>query len=157
MGVVAAGQLRMKAGAERDQRNDVSADANRSARRPRHPRNQLEQRRLARAVASDDPEAGALHDLDRDVVQRANRRVEGAARRAMDLVGFAAEAVDGRRDQIDERARAAGPISLRDAVQLNGDGSGCGRQKVNCFEKNIDPARLRWLSSTYMSAWSTIA
>src|SRR5206468_1907920 len=141
--VLAAGQLRMKAGAKLDQRDGVPADADRSARRPRHPRNQLEQRRLARAVAADDPEAGALRDLDRDVVQRANRRVDASPRRAMDLVALAAQAVDARRDQIDERARAAGSIPLRDAVQLDHDGRRGWRQKLNCWEKNSDPARLR--------------
>ena len=58
--VLAAGQLGMKAGAELDQRHDVAGDAHRAARRPGHARDQLQQRRLAGAVAADDAEAGAL-------------------------------------------------------------------------------------------------
>src|SRR6185436_17128358 len=119
--VLATGQLWMKARAELDQRDDVSADADGAARRPRDPRDQLEQRRLARAVSADDAETGADRHIQRDVAQRPDRRADLSARRRVHLVGLALQIADLRGDQIPERTRTAGAVLLGDLVELDGE------------------------------------
>ncbi len=52
--VLAAGQLGMEAGADFEERSDAADDARAAARRRRDARQNLQQRRLARAVAADD-------------------------------------------------------------------------------------------------------
>ena len=83
--VFAAGQLGVEPGAELDERHDVSGHTDSPARRPGDARNQLEQRRLAGAVAADDAEARALRHLERDIAQRVDRGIDRAARRAVHL------------------------------------------------------------------------
>ena len=58
----------------------------------------------------------------RDVAQRPDRRVDLAARRAVHVVRPAAQPVDARRDQIDDRPRAARRDSAwMTLLELNGD------------------------------------
>src|SRR5262249_14149612 len=115
----ASGQLRMKAGAKFDQRDDVTGDAHRAAGWPGHARDQLQQGRLAGAVAADHAEAAAFADFERDVAQRVNRRVDAAARGAVDVRALSAQSVDLRRDQVAERARSPGAIALGNTIELN--------------------------------------
>src|SRR5262249_49995367 len=116
---LASGQLRVKAGAELDQRDDVTGDADRAAGRPGYARDQLQQGRLAGAVAADHAEAGALADLERDVAHGVDRRIDAAARGAVHLSARSSQPVDLRRDQIAKRARSASAITLRHAIELN--------------------------------------
>ena len=119
--VLAAGELGMKARAELDERHDASGHLHAAARRPRHARDQLQQRRLAGAVGADDAEAAALGDVDADVAQRENRGAHAAARRAVDVGLAAARAIDDRRDEVDDRSRAARAIALRHAIEADRD------------------------------------
>ena len=123
--VLAAGQLGMKAGAELDQRHDVAGDAHLAAGRPGHARDQLQQRRLAGAVAADDAEAGALR------APRTTRRAgRGSSSSILPRVALCTSllrprsAVERAGDQIDDGARAAGAVALGDVLELNGDGHG---------------------------------
>src|SRR5262249_5920008 len=90
-------------------------------RRPRHPGNQLQQRRLPGTVPADHAEAGALLDLERGIAKGPNRGVDPPARRAVDFVGPAPQSIDGARNKIDNRPRAAGAVALGDAIELNRD------------------------------------
>ena len=119
--VLAAGQLGVEAGAELDQRDDAARHLDTAARRPRHARDQLQQRRLAGAVRSDDAEARAFRDLEADVAEREHRRVDPSARGAVDVVLAPAQAIERRRDQIDNRSRSSGAIPLRDVIETDGD------------------------------------
>jgi hypothetical protein len=94
--VLAPRELRVEAGADLDQRADASADRKRAGRRREDPRDQLEQRRLARAVPPDDPEGLARLDVEIDVAQRPelarlrelpaeDRLLQRAGRRERDL------------------------------------------------------------------------
>ena len=58
--VVGPGELGIEAGAHLDQRGDVAADRDLPAGRRVDPRQQPQQRALARAVAADDADALAL-------------------------------------------------------------------------------------------------
>src|SRR5476649_1464416 len=120
--VLAFGQLWMKSGAELDQRDDVSADAHNSARRPGDAGNQLEQGRLAGAVASDDAEAGADRNVHRDIAQRPDRRADPSARGAVHIVALPSQRIDLRRDEVAKRPRPPGAVLLGDLLELNGDG-----------------------------------
>ena len=68
--VLAPGELRMEAGADLEQAPDAPADLDAPARRRGDAREHLQQRRLAGAVAADDPEHLALLDLERHVAER---------------------------------------------------------------------------------------
>ncbi len=68
--VLAAGELGMEAGADLQQRPNAAADLRAPLRRLRDPREDLEERRLAGAVAADDPHNLALLDLERNVLER---------------------------------------------------------------------------------------
>ena len=68
--VLAAGQFRMKAGADFEQARDPAAQDRASARRLGDPAQNLQQRRFAGAVASDDAEHLAALDLEAHILQR---------------------------------------------------------------------------------------
>ena len=68
--VLAAGQLRVEAGADLEQRADPAAQPRLALGRRRDPGEDLEQRALAGAVVADDPEGLAALDLEVDVPQR---------------------------------------------------------------------------------------
>jgi hypothetical protein len=119
--VFAAGQFRMEAGAELDERDGVAANAYRPARGPGHARDELEERGLARAVSADDPEARSGRDLERHVPQRPDRRRDSSTRGRVDVV--ISQTSNAGRDQIDERPRSARAVRLGDVVQLDGEHS----------------------------------
>ena len=96
------------------------SDAHRPARRPRDARNQLQERRLSRAVAADDAQPGAGLDLERRIAQRPDRRVDLAARRAVHLVGLPAPAVHAAGDKVDDRTRPPGAVALGHVLELDG-------------------------------------
>src|SRR5215472_17602147 len=97
--VLASRQLGMKTSTEFDERDDMSADTHDSARRPGHTRHELQERRLARAVAADDAETGADGNLERHVAQRPDRRADPSARGSVDFVGLAAQITNRRGDE----------------------------------------------------------
>ncbi len=68
--VLDPGELGVEAGADLDQRADPPADGERAGRGREDPGEQLQQRRLARAVRADDPEGLAGRDVEVDVTQR---------------------------------------------------------------------------------------
>ena len=68
--VLAPGEVGVEAGAELEQRRDAAAGLDAAARRLDDPRDEPQQRRLARAVAPDEPDRLAGLDDDRDVAQR---------------------------------------------------------------------------------------
>ena len=65
------GVLRMEARAQLEQRADAAVDLHRAARRRDHARDDLQQRRLARAVLADDAERLAALQREAHVVERA--------------------------------------------------------------------------------------
>ena len=65
----------MEAGAELDQRGDPAVDAHAAAGRLEDAGDELEQRRLARAVAADDAERFAAVDGKRNVSHRFDARL----------------------------------------------------------------------------------
>src|SRR5436190_4269545 len=119
--VLAAGQLGVEPGAELDQRDHVSADAHHSARRPRDARDELEERRLAGAVASDDAEARTDGNLERDVAQRPDRRTDPAARGRVHFVRLTPQVADLGRDEVAKRTRTSGAVLLGDLIELDGN------------------------------------
>src|SRR3954463_6297227 len=68
--VLDARELGVEAGADLDQRPDAPTDLDRPGRRREDPGEQLQQRRLPRAVLSDDAERLAGLDVEVDVPQR---------------------------------------------------------------------------------------
>ena len=68
--VLAARELRVEARADLEQAADASADLGAARGRRRDPREDLQERRLPGAVASDDAEDLALGHLERDVLER---------------------------------------------------------------------------------------
>src|SRR5262249_40452230 len=106
--------------AKLDERDHVAGDADMAAGRPCHAGDQLEERGLAGAIPADDAEAGATPHVDRHVAQRVNRRVDAAARCAVQLVAPSAQAIDARGDDVAKRARASGAVALADAIELDG-------------------------------------
>ena len=68
--VLAAGQLRMKAGADLQQAADPAVQIDPAGGRLGDPRQNLQQRGLARAVAADDAHDLAWHDVETDIAQR---------------------------------------------------------------------------------------
>ena len=91
----------MEAGPDLEQRRDAAVDRDRCRVGLDDAGEQLEQRRLARAVAADDADGLAVRDLERDAVER------------RELVVDAAPAADDRR--LERRLAAA-----VDAVALLG-------------------------------------
>src|SRR5258705_12381163 len=65
----------MKAGAELDERRDASVHGDRAASRLENAGDDLQQRRLSRAVAADDAERLPPVNSERDVVQRRHTRL----------------------------------------------------------------------------------
>ena len=102
--VLAAGYLRVKSGAELDERGDPSVHSHRAARRLRDAGHELQERALARSVAADYAERASPGYRQIDVVQRRERLVgpqvlDQAARqqRALqrrELLALAVAAVD---------------------------------------------------------------
>ena len=68
--VLAAGELLVEARPDLEQAADAAADLGPPGRRRRDPREDLQKRRLAGAVASDDAEHLPLGHLERDVLER---------------------------------------------------------------------------------------
>src|SRR5262249_8909458 len=68
--VLATGEIRVKAGGHFDQRADAPVDRHLAARRPENLREQLQDRRLAGAIRSDDAERFPRPDLERHVTGR---------------------------------------------------------------------------------------
>ena len=75
--VLASGEFRMEPGPNLQERSDPSLDADPSGRLDGDPREDLQQRALAGAIASDDPEHLALLDVEGDVFQGKNVVVSG--------------------------------------------------------------------------------
>ncbi len=67
--VVARGQVRVEADAELDERRDAAIYVDRAAVHGVDPREALQQRRLAGAVAADDAKELSRRDRERDVVE----------------------------------------------------------------------------------------
>jgi hypothetical protein len=125
--VLAAGQLRVEAGADLEQRADPPAQLGAALRRLGDPREQLQERALAGAVRADQAEHLALLHLERDVAERPDVAVLGLL-----LAGGAA---DGRprepergvhrvRDHVPERAvrlELADLVALAEAVRVDDD------------------------------------
>ena len=99
--VLDRGVLGVEAGSDLEQRRDAAVDRDAARVGLDDAREQLEQRRLAGAVAADDADGLAVRDLERDAVER------------RELVVDAAAAADDRRLQ----RRLAAPV---DAVALLG-------------------------------------
>src|SRR5262249_47294824 len=110
--VLAARELRVKTGAQLDERHDMAADPYAAARRPGDPRDELQQGGLPGAISADDAQAGAARNFERHLTQRVDRRVDGAAGHAVNLGRRSAQPVDSGSDELDQRARAAGAITL---------------------------------------------
>jgi hypothetical protein len=79
--VVARGEVHVEAHAELDERRQAPVDPRLARVGLVDARQALQQRRLARPVAADDPEELALGDLERRVLQRLEAVVQGAAER----------------------------------------------------------------------------
>ena len=78
--VLAAGEVGMEARAELEKRRDPAAGFDATRRRRDDPRDDAEERRLARAVATDEADRLSGLDRERDVAQRLHRaRSEAAA------------------------------------------------------------------------------
>ena len=107
--VLAAGELGMEAGSHLQQASDPTTDLSAAARRRRDPGEDLEQRRLARAVAADDAEHLALLHLERDVPERPDLLV-------VDSVVSPGEAPSGRGERVAKRP--VGALQLADPVAL---------------------------------------
>src|SRR5205807_4435104 len=71
--VLAAGDFRMKAGAELDERRDAAVDAHDAAGRLRDAGDELQRRALARSVPADDAVGRPLRHGERDVGERRKR------------------------------------------------------------------------------------
>ena len=71
--VLAAGDFRMKAGAELDERRDAAVDAHDAAGRLRDACDELQRRALARSVPADDAVGRSLRHGERDVGERRKR------------------------------------------------------------------------------------
>ena len=80
--VLAPGELRVEAGAELEQRGDAAVDLDRARGGLQRAADDLQQRRLARAVAADDADRLAAPHLERDAVQRREIAVVAASARA---------------------------------------------------------------------------
>ena len=103
--VLAAGQLRVHAGADLDQGTDPAPDPDPPLGRERDPRHELQRGGLAGAVVADDRERLALGDLERQVVDGGDH----VARRA---------SADDRGQVVAERSvLAAAAVALRDVVE----------------------------------------
>ena len=74
--VLAAGELRIEARPELEDRGDAPMRDHRSRRRLQRAGDQLQERRLSRAVASENADRLARLDRQRDVAQRPEFRVE---------------------------------------------------------------------------------
>ena len=71
--VLAAGELRVEAGADLQQGGDPAADLHAPGSRLGDPREDLQQGRLPGSVAADDSHHFPARDLERDVVERPDR------------------------------------------------------------------------------------
>ena len=103
--VLAPGELGLEAGAELEQRGDAAADGGAPAGRAEDPGDDPQERRLAGAVAPDEPDRLARLDREGDVLQRLHLACGDAAARDDELLQRP------RRLRIDEEA-------ARDALEL---------------------------------------
>ena len=126
--VLAAREVEMEARAQLEQRRHPAVGDDAAGGRPEDPRHQLQQGRLAGAVAADQPERLPRRDLERDIVERddlARRRaspgndgvLEGAVRPFGDL--------EALRDPVDDDAAGR-------AHRLDPTGLMLGRPPVAC-------------------------
>jgi hypothetical protein len=72
--VLAAGHVRMEARTELEERADAAADGDRAVGRLDDPREEPQERRLAGAVAADEPDGTPGLDVERDVTERPHVR-----------------------------------------------------------------------------------
>ena len=109
--VLAAGDFRMKAGAELDERRDAAVDAHDAAGRLRDAGDELQRRALARSVPADDAVGRSLRHGERDVGER---------RKRLARLQVAHEAALQQR-ALERRELTAGvaAIDLRDVRQLD--------------------------------------
>ena len=107
----------MKAGADLEQAADPSPDLGAATRRRGDPRQDLQQRRLASAVPSDQPEHLAALDLERDAVERPEVTVT--------VVRTLSGATDGARERVAQRpvrrVVLAQPVALGDVLDPDDD------------------------------------
>ena len=109
--VLAAGDFRVKAGAELDEGGDPPVDRDRAGRRFRDAGNDLERRALPGSVPADDAVGDALRYRERHVGQRRERFVgPKVAENA---------ALQERALQRGELPAAVAPVDLRDVRQLD--------------------------------------
>jgi hypothetical protein len=105
--VLAAGDLRMKAGAQFDQRGDASVDRHLSGCRFEDAGDDFQQRRFSGAVASDHAERFAAMDRERDLAQRGH----GLFGRELEIA-FQQRAFQRR----ELRAPSPEPVAFRDVL-----------------------------------------
>ena len=104
--VLAAGEVEVEAGAELEERADAALGADAPRGRPDDPRDDAQQRRLARAVAADQAHGLAPSDLGGDVAERP------------DVSRLRPPALD---DEILERARLPGMNAEEAGDAVDGD------------------------------------
>src|SRR5262249_42166070 len=134
--VLAAGQLRMKAGTDFEQAAYSAADLSTSFGRRRDPAEDLQQRRLAGAVRTDHADHLALPSLEGDVLQRPDRLA-----RLMNVAG--AEPLDPVHERVSQRA--VGRSELADLILLRQSlGSDRGRHQIVSATRGSE--RLKYMS-----------
>src|SRR5262249_52782350 len=110
--VLAAGELGVKAGADLQERCEAAVELGRAGAGAHHARENLEQRALAGAVATDDADDLAVGDLERDIVERAELFAPSAAPAAAEQIGEA----------LRRPPAGADPILLGQSGGADGDG-----------------------------------
>jgi hypothetical protein len=114
--VLATGDFGVKPRPELEQRRQAARHADMPGRRTHDPREQLQQRRLAGAIGSDDTDGLAGGDGEGNLRQGGHR---GVGRQG-------APAFPGKQGRLERSDRALAPVSpvkLRDALRTDGDGS----------------------------------
>ena len=141
--VLAAAEVGVEAGAELEQRADPAADLDAARRRLDDPGDQAQQRRLAGAVAADEPDGLARLDRERDVVERLHVLRLGAAAedeqllQAARLVRVDAEAA---RDPVDPDLARLHPVDGTAAVTPDEPGEHADEGRVGV--RQLDPVEL---------------
>src|SRR5262249_15528937 len=128
--VLAPGDLGMEPRAELDQRRYPPTHRHRPAGGLEDPGDDLEQRRLARAVAADDAERFAAVDRERDVLQRFDAGLGGELHVALQQRAF-------QRREL--RAAAPEPIALRDVLERDGCAQMASAKVSRRREKTVIP------------------